>query len=208
MANQLNLNLSPLGASVVSYTVQYRALGSNIWLNSNVIPNNPISSSVLNPYITLPTDNTIYQVQLLSNCGTNIAQSIIQRFINRGCPIYSALNLNSTDVSISGVFPLNTPSPISTHISSINIQLFIGTTLVNSQIISTPTAFNSFIFTSLISNTVYSLVFVINYTFPDTISPAYSLGDSSSQHLCLGNSFTTAASAICPVPVIISITQS
>ena len=208
MSNILNVTLASLGATVSTYVLQWRALGSNIWLTTNVTPSNPIPASFLTPYITFPTDNTIFQYQLLSNCGSSVAQSIIQRFINRGCPSYTSLNLVPSDTAVTGVFPLNSPAPISNHISSIVIGLYIGTTLVSSQTISTPTAFNAFTFTSLISSTVYSLVFDINYAQSDSISYTYSLLDTSSLHKCLANSFTTAASAICPIPIIISITQS
>lgn len=208
MANNLNVTISPLGASSSSYTLRWRVLGTNVWLTSNITPPNNIASSNLSSVIAVPSDNTIYEVQALDNCGTSVAQGAIARIINRGCPSYTDLNVITTSSTVTGVVPLNTPLPVSNHISTIAVSIFIGFTLVSSQLITAPTSFNPFMFTGLNANTSYGIVLDITYTVADTVSPTYALGDTPILHKCLAYSFTTAAAAICTAPIITGITQS
>ena len=205
----MKLTISPLGGSVINYTLQWRALGATIWNTNNVAPANPITASILNSTVTLPAINTVYQFQLLTNCGTSVAQSTIITKSNRGCPAVTELGLTTTDTTISGAFPLPTPNPVNIHFASLKIYLLLGTQIVDTKTISSIGASNQFLFTGLTASTNYSITVEMQFSQADSFSDtSLATGDTTVLHNCSNYTIATQQAQVCPTVTIISITQS
>ena len=205
----MKLSISPLGGSVINYTLQWRTLGTTLWNTSGVTPANPITASITTATITLPNTNTVYQFQLLTNCGTSVAQSAIIVKSNRACPAITELGLLSTDTTISGAFPLATPNPIGLHFTSLKIYLLLGIQIVDTRIISTISASNQFVFTGLSASTNYGISVEIQYSQADSFPDAtLATGDTNILHNCSNYTIATQIAQVCPTITILSVIQS
>lgn len=83
MAQHFSLSWVP-GASATSQTVQYRIKNTSSWTsNTGITPANPLGAGVTSASITSFSNNTIYQVQVLSNCcpGTEAAGQALEGVI-------------------------------------------------------------------------------------------------------------------------------
>lgn len=204
----IDLQLGSFGVGVVDYTLKHRVYGTSTFLTTNAIPTNPIPATNITPQIIGVIDNTIYEIQITSNCGSSVANSSIVRKIKRGCPTLAQHNISVTDTTITSSFPLATPAPISNHISNITVELYQGLTLVNSQIISAPNTINTVTFTGLNQNTTYTLKYKVNFTAPDSLPLlTYPNGGTDSMMVC-NTTAQTNVTPLCPSGIILSISES
>jgi len=203
----IRLNLGSFGVSASNYTVRWRVLGSTTWITSGLTPANPIPTTNLTPVITVPNENTIYEVQVITNCGTSTAQSAIIKKIARQCPTTLQYNVTTTDTTITISYPLDTPAPISNHVTSILVQLYQGPTLITSQTISSPNSNNTITFNGLNQNTTYTVRHTVTYAHADSIPEgSYPNGATANTSICTV-SVQTEVTASCPIPVILSVQE-
>jgi hypothetical protein len=202
----IQLNLSAFGIGTTDYTLRYRPFGTSSWVStSGISPTNPIPTTTLNPTITGLAENTIYEIQLLGNCGASTSQSSIYRKITRECPSLLSMGVVVTDSTISANFPLGSLTPLTNHVGSITVDILQGVTLVNTQTIA-PSTLNTVTFTGLTQNTTYTLRYTITYSQSDTITSTYSAGSTVNTQVC-EMSVLTSSTPVCQTPVITSITE-
>lgn len=202
------VTISPVGLGITNYTIRWRVKGSSIWNTSGVTPSNPQIPSTTSASINVPNTNTVYEVQIVSTCGSNTSQTPIYNTIERDCPTLLEQNITATDSSITASFPLNTPAPISSHINNIVAELYQGSLLINSQTIATPNNTNTLTFTGLNQNTTYTIKYIVTFAYADSIPLAsYSNGGSSNTHICNLNVLTSATPS-CPIVIITGLSQS
>jgi hypothetical protein len=207
MAN-INLELGAFGLNVTNYTLRHKLFGTATFATNNTTPGNPITATNLTPQITGVIENTIYDIQIASNCGASTAQSPTVQMIVRGCPTLAQHNINATDSTITASFPLSTPAPISSHITNIVVELFQGATLVSTQTLTSLNTTNTVTFTGLNQNTTYDIRYSVNYAASDSYPLAsYPNGGDANTQVCLVSAQTTVT-PVCPAAVILTITES
>ena len=167
----LNINVAPFGVGTINWTLRWRILGTSVWSTSSVSPTNPISASTTTAIITVPNENTIYELQILSNCGSTTSQSSIIKKIARECPTLLASNVITTDTSITVSTPIATPAPISNHIANILVELYQGLTLISNQLLTTPNSVNTVTFSTAPSTSAAGA-----HSIDRTTSPVLSVG--------------------------------
>lgn len=204
----LNINVAAFGVGTINWTLRWRILGTSTWSTSSVSPTNPISASTTSAVITVPNENTIYELQILSNCGSTTSQSAIIKKIARECPTLLASNVSTTDTSITVSVPVATPAPISNHIANILIEIYQGLTLISNQLITVPNSTNTVTFTGLTASTTYTIKTTIQYQDPDSIpESSYPNGATDETQKCNFNVVTDALMA-CATPIVISVIES
>lgn len=201
----INLNISAFGVGTTDYSVRWRIYPSLTWVTTGITPSNPIATSNLAPSITVPNENTVYDIQIVGNCGSSTSQSAVFKKITRACPTLLQYSATVTDSSITSNFPLNAATPLTNHVSSILVELFQGVTLISSQTIA-PTTLNTTTFTGLSASTTYTLKHTVTYTQSDTIVGTYSSGSTVNTQVCSTTILTTSVPT-CVQPVITSITE-
>ena len=196
--------------NILYWKLRYRIKGTNSWLTTNLnpaLPTGGYDTSVTSVTISPQYDNTVYEYQLITRCGNNDVNSSIYTRINRGCPTLLSQSVITTDTSISLNFPLNTPAPISSHIDNIVVVLKQGSTLINTQTLTSINSTNPVSFSNLTENTTYTIEYTITFTSDDNPVSLYSDGITSNTNKCT-LSVTTEAAPTCPDIVITSVTQS
>jgi hypothetical protein len=197
-----------IGSLANPWTLRHRVKGTSTWVTNNVTPANPQLSTNTSATITTSSFNTIYEYQVLTLCNGSTSQSVIATAIDRSCPTLLQNNVVTTDTSINLSFPLNTPAPISNHISSIFVELYQGLTLITSQTLSSLNTTNAVTFTGLNQNTSYKVKYTINFTASDNpLKSSYPSGVTANTHICEVNVMTDV-SPVCPTPIIISFSQN
>lgn len=195
---------------IVSWKLRYRVKGTNTWLTSNLspsLPTNGYDTSVSSVTVSPQYDNTIYEYQTITKCGSNEINSSIYTKINRGCPTLLSQSIVTTDTSISLNFPLNTPVPLSNHIQSITVVLKQGSTLISTQTLTSINSTNTVSFTNLTENTTYNIEYTITFVSEDFPVSLYTGDNTSNTHKCT-LAVTTEPSPECPDIIIVSVTQS
>lgn len=204
----ITVNIQPITSpNILWWKPRYRVKGTNTWLTNGITPAGNIPTNISTAEIVTPYSNTVYEIQIVSNCAGNENTSLVYTRINRDCPTLLSQSVITTDTSISLNFPINTPSPISAHINNIVVILKQGQVVLNTQILSVNST-NTVIFNNLTENTTYTIEYTINFTSEDNPPLlVYEEGVTSQTHKC-SLSVTTEPKPECPDIIVTSITQS
>ena len=205
----ISVNIQPFGISVTSWNIRWRVLGTVTWFTNATTPSNPQLANNSLVTITVPYLNTVYEVQILSNCGNSTTNSAIIKQIKRGCPTLSSQNVNVTDTTITASFPIATPAPISNHIASLKVEIFQGVTLINTFVFTTTLDnYNTITFSGLNPNTTYTLKSTITYTQSDSVPlNSYPNNATANTQICTTDVLTNNTT-VCSTPIILTVTES
>jgi hypothetical protein len=202
------ITISPVGLGITNYTIRWRIKGASVWNTTGVTPANPQLSSTTSASIAVPNTNTVYEVQIISSCGSSTSQTPIFNTIERDCPTLLEQSITATDTSITASFPLNTPAPISSHVTSLVVELYQGLSLISTQTIAAPNTTNTLTFTGLNQSTTYTLKYTTTYAHSDSIPLlTYSNGGTANSSVCSVN-VLTAVTPACPIVIITGLSQS